>query len=61
MFGVTVTFDEGVPSFAQGPALLAFEKQLRASTGLDCRVFKAKMGDDSKLRIKLTPSERSRL
>jgi hypothetical protein len=58
---VVVRFGEGVPSEAQGVSLLAFEKHLRTITGLDCRVFKERMGDDSKLRIKMTPAERDRL
>lgn len=58
---VTVIFDERIPADAQGRALLAFEKQLRQSTGQDVRVFKQRMGDDSKLHIKMTPAEREKL
>ena len=58
---VTVHFDEGIPSEAQGVCLLQFERHLREITGMDCRVFKERMGDDSKLRIKMTVEERSRL
>lgn len=58
---VVVHFDEAIPPDAQGRALLAFEKHLRQITKLDCRVFKERMGDDSKLRIKLTAAERERL
>lgn len=58
---VIVKFDETIPADVQGPALLAFEKHLRQLSGLDCRVFKERMGDDSKLRIKMTPAERERL
>jgi len=61
MIKVIVKFDEGVSNEAQGKALLDFEKHLRALTGLDCRVFKDRMADDSKLRIKMTPAERDRL
>lgn len=61
MIKVIVRFDDGVPPDAQGRALLAFEKNLRQITGQDCRVFKDKMGDDSKLRVKMTPIERERL
>lgn len=57
---VVVKFAEGVPSEAQGPALLEMEKNLR-KTGLDIRVFKERMGDDSKLRIMMTKQERDRL
>ena len=58
---VVVRFDDGVPPEAQGMALLAFEKHLRALTGLDCRVFKERMGDDSKLRVMMTPAQREAL
>jgi hypothetical protein len=58
---VVVHFDEAIPADAQGRALLAFEKHLRDLTKLDCRVFKERMGDDSKLRVRMTPAERERL
>jgi hypothetical protein len=61
MLSVTVRFDENISPEAQGKALLDFEKKLRELTGQDVRVFKNKMGDDSKLRIRMTPDERSRL
>ena len=57
---VVVKFAEGVPSEAQGPALLEMEKNLR-KTGLDIRVFKERLGDDSKLRIMMTPAQRNAL
>lgn len=55
---VTVSFDERIPSHAQASALLHFEQDLRKVSGLDCRVVKGKMGDDSKLRMAMTPEER---
>lgn len=58
---ITVRFSEGVPSDAQAVSLMLLEKQLRTITGMDCRVFKEKMGDDSKLRIKMTQMERDKL
>lgn len=58
---VIVKFGDQVPSEAQGPALLAFEKALRQSTKLDVRVFKERMGDDSKLRIMMTKEQRDNL
>ena len=58
MISVTVKFSEDIPD--EGPALMAFERHLRSS-GLDVRVFKEKMGDDSKIRQRMTPDERSRL
>jgi hypothetical protein len=61
MISVTVRFEDGVPSLAQSEALMAFEKHLRILTKLDVRVFKDRMGDDSKLRMKMTPEERERL
>ena len=57
---MVVKFADGVPSETQGPALLEFEKNLR-KTGLDIRVFKERMGDDSKLRIMMTPAQRDAL
>ena len=58
---VTVRFGDGVPPDAEGPALLAFEKHLRQITGMDCRVFKDLKGDDSRLRIMMTPQQRDKL
>lgn len=58
---VVVKFGDAVPDGAQGPALLAFERTLRTITGLDVRVFKERMGDDSKRRILMTQAERDRL
>jgi len=58
---VIVHFDEEIPLAAQGRALLDLERSLRSMTGLDVRVFKERMGDDSKLRIKMTQQERERL
>jgi hypothetical protein len=58
---VLVQFGDEIPSEHQGPALLAFEKALRKSTGLDVRVFKDRMGDDSKLRVRMTKEQRDNL
>ena len=58
---VTVKFPAAVPLAAQGPALLAFEKHLRALTGLDVRVLKDLKGDDSKLRVMMSPAQREKL
>lgn len=58
---VLVTFPQAVPTVAQGPALLALERTLRASTGLDVRVVKNLMGDDSKLRKMMTIQQRDSL
>ena len=58
MIPVTVKFGENVPD--EGSILMAFEKMLR-TTGKDFRVFKDRMGDDSKVRQKMTQSERDKL
>lgn len=60
-YNVLVKFGDSVQSEAQAKALMDFEKQLRQLTGQDVRVFKDKMGDDSKLRIRMTVEERNRL
>ena len=58
---VLVTFPPEIPTSAQGPALLLFERILRKLTGLDVRVVKKLQEDDSKLRIKMTPQQREAL
>ncbi len=58
---VTVKFADGIPLDAQGVVLLDMEKKLRAMTGLDCRVFKDLKGDDSKLRVMMSPEMRAKL
>ncbi len=58
---VVVKFPPEVPLAAQGPALLHMEMDLRAITGLDVRVVKALQGDDSKLRVMMTPIQRMKL
>ena len=58
MIPVTVKF--GQPHEKEGEFLLAIEKLLR-SGGEDFRVFKERMGDDSKLRVKMTQQERDKL
>ena len=42
---------EGIPDDIQAKALFDFEVQLRTKSGLDVRVFKDRMADDSKLRV----------
>ena len=51
MLKVTVQFDDSIMPDFQGPLLLSMEKLLREATHLDVRVFKDRMGDDSKLRM----------
>ena len=58
---VVVKFPQEIPLAVQGPFLLTAEKALRASTGLDVRVVKDLMGDDSRLRVMMTPEMRSKL
>lgn len=59
---VIVHFGAGVPASAQGPALLALEKDLRAHCpGKWIEVFKEVKGDDSKLRNMMTSEERMKL
>ena len=58
---VEVKFPAEVPLAAQGPALLHMEMDLRAITGLDVRVVKALMGDDSRLRVMMTVAQRDKL
>lgn len=45
-----VRFDDGVPDDLQAKALFDLEKTLRSGCGLDIRVFKDRMPDDSLLR-----------
>lgn len=61
MISLTVKFDESVLPEEEGEFLLYMEKLLRFHYPKDVRVFKEKMGDDSKIRQKMTPDERSRL
>jgi hypothetical protein len=58
---VVVRFPVGIPLAAQGVFLLAAEENLRNSTGLDVRVVKDLMGDDSKLRVRMTLEQRAKL
>ncbi len=48
---VLVRFEDGVPDDIQAKTMFDFEKNLRERSGLDIRVFKDRMQDDSKLRI----------
>lgn len=58
---VTVMFGDGVPLDDQAVALFDFERHLRKLTGLDCRVYKHLMGDDSKLRVMMSKEMRAKL
>lgn len=48
---VIVRFGDGVPDDAQAKALFDFEVNIRKLTGLDIRVLKDRMADDSRLRV----------
>ena len=61
MHKVEVTFPDTVPPMVQAEALMSFERHLRVLSGADIRVFKAKMKDDSKLRMAMTPEERAKV
>lgn len=58
---VVVKFPPEIALGIQGPFLLSAEKSLRDSTGLDVRVVKDLMGDDSKLRARMTIQMRQKL
>ena len=58
---VTVKFGKGIPVQAHGEALLAFEKHLRALSGVRVEVFGIGRGDDSKLRAAMTVEQRAKL
>jgi len=60
---VKVDFGRDIPHEVQGPALLAFERNLRQLTdnALWIEVFKDTKGDDSKLRTLMTPDQRKNL
>lgn len=58
---MVVKFDDAVPLDYQAVALFDFERHLRKLTGLDCRVYKHLMGDDSKLRVMMSKDMRSKL
>lgn len=54
-FGSDFTYEE------QASALLEFERVLRRMTGKRAELFKESRGDDSKLRMHMTPEQRARL
>ena len=58
---VVVRFPAQIPLAVQGSFLLNAEKALRAATSLDVRVVKDLMGDDSRLRVRMTLEQRSKL
>ena len=57
---VLVKFGNAVPGAAQAKVMFDMELALQ-KMGHDVRVLKETMGDDSKLRVKMTVEERDRL
>ena len=57
---VMVKFGRGIPGEVQAKMMFDMELALQ-KLGHDARVLKETMGDDSKLRILMTPDERDRL
>lgn len=51
MIKCVVKMTDGVPDDVQAKCLFDFEVNLRKRSGLDVRVFKERMADDSQLRI----------
>ena len=58
---VLISFASNIPSEVQSKGMMEFEKILRRMTGMEIEVFKEVMGDDSKLRVQMTPEERNKL
>lgn len=57
---VLVKFGPGIPGEAQAKVMFDMEVALQRM-GHDARVLKESMGDDSKLRVLMTPEERERI
>ena len=57
---VIVKFGSVVPGHVQAKVMFDLEVKLQ-KMGYDVRVEKETMGDDSKLRVLMTPEERNRL
>lgn len=60
MYKIVVEFDKAIHPDDQGNFLLVMERLMR-DKGLDVCVEKRTMPDDSKLRLKMTDSERAKL
>lgn len=60
---VIVKFGDGIPYNVQAKGLFEFEKLLRnlSEPRLWIEVFKETKGDDSKLRVMMTPEQRAKL
>ncbi len=57
---VQVQFGSGIPNEYQGKVMMAMERSLR-ELGVPAEVFKETLGDDSKLRVLMTPEQRAKL
>ncbi len=57
---VLVKFGKDIPGDLQAKTMFDMELTLQ-KRGLDVRVLKETMGDDSKLRVLMTPEERDRI
>ena len=59
---ITVRFDgDGLAIDERNALLMAWERLARERTGKDVRVYMHRMGDDSKLRVAMTPEQRAKL
>ena len=59
-YEIMIDFGPGIPASAQADTMLAMEKTLRLR-GIPADVFTKTTGDDSKLRVLMTPEERQKL
>lgn len=61
-YHITVKFGgDGLAMDDRNALLMAFERIARDRTGKDVRVYMDRMGDDSKLRVAMTPEQRAKL
>ena len=58
---VIIQFAGNIKGEIQSKGMMEFEKILRRISGMEIEVFKEVMGDDSKLRVQMTPEQRDRL
>ena len=58
---ITVEFGSGFAACDKGPFLLEVERLARRMLGVRAEVFMNRKGDDSKLRVMMTPEERKKL
>jgi hypothetical protein len=60
-YEIYVRFGPAFTNAQQGQIMLEMEKWLRATYSLPLEVYKDTMGDDSKLRARMTPEQRNKL